>query len=138
VERQDRSHALLRNNIHQHAKWGTTKKHKRLEKMKTAIMLGQQIVVHADHKNTTHEVLNTERVMCWHLTVKEHGLDLCCVKGECIIAADTLSWWQLEPSQKGKCDEMAHEAPTVHELAKAFGFEEESADGTFPLNHKQI
>ena len=55
------------------------------------ILLGQQIVVHTDHKNLTCKNFNTERVMRWRLLLEEYGPELRYIKGEHNIVADALS-----------------------------------------------
>jgi hypothetical protein len=37
------------------------------------ILLGQEIIVHTDHKNLMYKNFNTERVMRWRLIIKEFG-----------------------------------------------------------------
>jgi RNase H-like domain found in reverse transcriptase len=46
------------------------------------ILLGQRIVVYADHKNLTFKNFNTERVMRWRLILEEYGPELRYIKGE--------------------------------------------------------
>ena len=55
------------------------------------ILLGQQIVVHTDHKNLVYKHFNTERVMRWRLVIEEFGPELRYIKGEQNVVADTLS-----------------------------------------------
>ncbi len=55
------------------------------------ILLGQQIVVHTDHKNLTCKNFNTERVMRWRLILEEYSPELRYIKGEHNIVADALS-----------------------------------------------
>ena len=55
------------------------------------ILLGQQIIVHTDHKNLTCKNFNTERVMRWRLVLEEFGPELNYIKGENNIVADALS-----------------------------------------------
>jgi predicted aspartyl protease len=54
------------------------------------ILLGQQIIIHTDHKNLTHKNFNTERVLRWRLILEEFGPDLQYIKGEKNIVADAL------------------------------------------------
>ena len=46
------------------------------------ILLGHQITVYTDHKNLTHKMFNTERVMSWCLIIEEFGPELKYIKGE--------------------------------------------------------
>jgi hypothetical protein len=55
------------------------------------ILLGQQVVVHTDHLNSTHKQFNTDRVMRWRLILEEYGVSLNYVKGTNNIVADALS-----------------------------------------------
>ena len=55
------------------------------------ILLGQNIIVHTDHKNLVYKHFNTERVMRWRLIIEEFGPDLRYIKGENNIVADALS-----------------------------------------------
>ena len=59
------------------------------------ILLGQNIIVHTDHKNLTCKNFNTERVMRWRLILEEYGPELCYIKGEHNIVADALSLLNL-------------------------------------------
>ena len=54
------------------------------------ILLGHQITVYTDHKNLTHKILNTERVMRWRLILEEFGTELKYIKGENNVVADDL------------------------------------------------
>ena len=62
------------------------------------ILLGQQIVVHTDHKNLTCKNFNTERVMRWRLILEEYSPELRYIKGEHNIVADALSRLSLKES----------------------------------------
>ena len=54
-------------------------------------MLGQQIVIHTDHKNLTYANFNTDRVIRWRLIIEEYGADLRYIAGPKNIVADALS-----------------------------------------------
>ena len=43
------------------------------------ILLGHQITVYTDHKNSTYKFFNTERVMRWRLILEEFGASALCV-----------------------------------------------------------
>ena len=55
------------------------------------ILLGQQIIIHTDHKNLTYKNFNTERVLRWRLILEEFGPELQYIKGDKNIVADALS-----------------------------------------------
>ena len=55
------------------------------------ILLGQQIVIHTDHKNLTYANFNTARIMRWHLIIEEFGPELTYIKGPKNVVADALS-----------------------------------------------
>ena len=60
------------------------------------ILLGQQIVVHIDHKNLTYKNFNMERVMRWWLLIEEFGPTIEYIKGPKNIVANALSRLDLE------------------------------------------
>ena len=78
-------------------------------------------MVHADHKNLTDKVFNTERVMHWRLILEEHGPELHHAKGKNNVVADTLSCLELEPRLKSKQDDSVFETPGFPLPAEAFG-----------------
>jgi hypothetical protein len=55
------------------------------------ILLGHRIVVWTDHKNSIHNDLKSERVLCWRLFMEEHDLEIQYIKGDENIVADILS-----------------------------------------------
>ena len=63
------------------------------------ILLGHQITVYIDHKNLTYKHFNTERVMRWHLILKEFGPGLKYIKGENNVVDNALSHLELSDNQ---------------------------------------
>lgn len=103
------------------------------------ILLGQQIIIHTDHKNLTYKVFNCERVMRWRLIAEEYSPDLRYVKGSKNIVADALSRLQLTPSLKGECDDTVEDIPTLRKLAESFGLEDDDLpDHAFPVSYKLL
>ena len=52
--------------------------------------LGHQITVYTDHKNLTYNFFNKERVIRWHLILKEFGPELQYINGEKIRSRRSL------------------------------------------------
>lgn len=82
------------------------------------ILLGQQIIVHTDHKNLTYATFNTERVMRWRLLIEEYGPELRYVKGEHNIVADALSRLKRTPTPIVDTPELNVFTNSVYALAK--------------------
>ena len=74
------------------------------------ILLGQKLIVYTNHKNLTCVNFNTERVMRWRLMLKEYGPELCYIKGESNLVADTLS----------RLDMIATHPPSQEQVANFF------------------
>ena len=55
------------------------------------ILLGQEIMVHTNHKNLTYKKINTERVMHWRLIIEEFGPTFKYIPGAKNVVADTTS-----------------------------------------------
>jgi transposase InsO family protein len=106
------------------------------------ILMGQQIVVHTDHKNLTYKVFNTERVMRWRLICEEFGAELRYIKGSHNIVADALSRLDLDPSLQSEPDYSVLDEPEYRNLHEAFLHEalpfDELPDDAFPLRLKNI
>ena len=54
------------------------------------ILLGQQIIVHTDHKNLTHGTFTCDRVMRWRLFIEEYSPDIRFIEGNNNVVADAL------------------------------------------------
>ena len=55
------------------------------------ILLGQQIIVHTDHKNILYEKLSSDRIIRWRLLLEEYGPEYKHVKGQNNVVTDALS-----------------------------------------------
>ena len=109
------------------------------------ILLGQQIIVHTDHKNLTYKVFNTEHVMRWRMIAEQFGAELKYIQGEKNIVADTLSRLDLEPSLKSEPDPSVLDTPHSRRLAEAFATQQVEArhdrnlpSDAFPISFKEI
>ena len=54
-------------------------------------LFGAEIHIHTDHKNLTHQNLNAQCIIRWHLCIEEFAPKFHCVKGSENIIADCLS-----------------------------------------------
>jgi hypothetical protein len=55
------------------------------------ILLGQQLVVHTDHKNILYGNLSNDRITRWRLLLEEYGPEFVHVRGTDNVVADALS-----------------------------------------------
>jgi hypothetical protein len=55
------------------------------------ILLGQQIIIHTDHKNLLYANQTTDRILRWRLFMKEIGTKFRHISGKKNVVADTLS-----------------------------------------------
>ena len=91
------------------------------------ILIGHQITVYTDHKNRTHKMFNTERVMRCCLILKEFGPKLKYIKGENNVVADALS--RLEKSNN-------QEILNIYEL---YGYDDKDLpDSAYPIRYHDI
>ena len=76
------------------------------------ILLGQQLVVHTDHKNIIYGHLSNDRIIRWRLLLEEYGPEYRHIKGKDNIVADALSRMEakfnLEQIPSDEDDEVAH------------------------------
>ena len=94
------------------------------------ILLGQQIVVHTDHKNLTYKNFNTERVMRWRLLIEEFGPKIEYIKGPKNVVADALSRLDLL-SPTDPAEEL--------DTAESFGLDKDDLPGdAFPVTYQLI
>ena len=98
-----------------------------LKEFKT-ILLGQQIVIHTDHKNLTCKNFNMEHVMRWRLLLEEYSPEIKYISGKKNIIADALSRLDFNDNQ-----------PDLHETADCYGFDpEDFPDDAFPVSYPLI
>ena len=93
------------------------------------ILLGQQIVIHTDHKNLCYKNFNTNRVIRWRLLLEEYGPTIKYIKGEKNVVADALSRLDLHPQ------------PPNNTLQELFGVDKESFQlppSVYPLRYQTI
>ena len=107
------------------------------------ILLGQQIVVHTDHKNLTCKNFNTERVMRWRLVLEEYGPELKYIKGEDNIVADALSRLDLkEPEAPEEIYLFQHgqwiEQYTPEHMAECFAADDDDPLENYPLSYRRL
>ena len=62
------------------------------------ILLGQELIIHTDHKNLVYKSLTSDRVLRWRLYIEEYSLEIKYIKGEKNVVADALS--RLEKSEE--------------------------------------
>ena len=95
------------------------------------ILLGQQIIVHTDHKNLTHRNFTSDEVMRWRLFIEEYSPELRFIKGNKNIVADALS--RLE-----KLDQTFNDSKEIfYSLMHSFATEAETYD-THPVSYHKI
>ena len=68
------------------------------------ILLGQQLIVHTDHKNLTYKTHNCDRVMRWRLLLEEYGPTFEYIPGQKNIVADALSRLEFEETPAFKSE----------------------------------
>ena len=96
------------------------------------ILLGQQIVIHTDHKNLTYKKFNLDRVMRWRLFIEEYSPDIRYIKGEDNDAADALSRLEIK-------DPLMEEAFFTEELRSfLYCHATRPMSETCPLNYKEL
>ena len=105
------------------------------------ILLGQQIVVHTDHKNLTCKNFNTERVMRWRLILEEYGPELKYIKGEDNIVADALS--RLDMNEPVDSEEIfvfqhGYGQYTSERMAECFAADDDDVPVSYPLTYRHI
>ena len=92
------------------------------------ILLGQQIIVHTDHKNILYKKLSSDRIIRWRLLLEEYGPEYKHVKGQNNMVTDALSRMDMDAY---KYDEDA--PPTINYLATAYVAENKQQEHQFPM-----
>ena len=67
------------------------------------IFLGQQIIIHTDHKNLLYDKMASDRIICWRLLIEEYGPKLAFIEGPNNVVADALSGLMLI-SRQNRCN----------------------------------
>ena len=96
------------------------------------ILLGQQLIVHTDHKNLTYATFNSDRVMRWRLFIEEYSPDLRYIEGTKNIVADALSRLEIDESPTEVCF-MEEQHSRLYCYAK-----DEIGDNVYPLSYEVI
>jgi hypothetical protein len=92
------------------------------------ILLGHKMIAWTDHKNLFHDDLKSEHVLRWRLLMKEHGPNICCIKGPENAAADALSRLPSGDEPEKPCV-----MPSPEELADCFAKNAEE-NWSFPVS----
>ena len=96
------------------------------------ILLGQQIIVHTDHKNLTNTNFNSDRVMRWRLFIEEYSPELRFINAnKNIVVADALS--RLEKFDQPFDDSKEK----FYSLMHSFATETESYD-SHPVSYSKL
>ena len=91
------------------------------------ILLGHQIMVYTDHKNLTHKIFNTERVMRWRIIIEEFGPELKYIKGDNNVVADALSRLENSPNQD------------ILKISEFYGYDDKDLpDSAYPIRYHNI
>ena len=95
--------------------------------------MGQQLIIHTDHKNLVYKSHTSDRVMRWRLYIEEYSPEIQYIKGEHNVVADALS-------RLDKASEDEH-IPDDKESFYATCYGADSAQDRMdlcPLSYKQI
>ena len=95
------------------------------------ILLGQQLIIHTDHKNLVYKSLTSDRVLRWRLYIEEYSPDIRYIKGEKNVVADALS--RLDKSEDNIEDTKENYFMTCYGLDK-----EDDHLEVYPLSYKQL
>ena len=65
-----------------------------------AILMGQRIIVHADHSNLLCKKLASGRLIRWRMLLEEFGPEFVHMKGTKNVVADALSRLDMKPNPR--------------------------------------
>ena len=68
------------------------------------ILLGQQVIVHTDHKNILYGNLTNDRIIRWRLLLEEFAPEYRHIKGESNVVADALSRIDMSEERNHRCE----------------------------------
>jgi transposase InsO family protein len=117
------------------------------------ILLGQQIIIHTDHRNILYKKLSSDRIIRWRLLLEEYGPEYVHVSGKDNVVADALSRMEADFSDEivetNACAQLcafvmsqltrdeSYEAPNPgepEEMASTFLLESEVEEEKFPMS----
>ena len=102
------------------------------------ILLGQQVIVHTDHKNLIHNSLTSDRVMRWRLYIEEYGPEIRYIPGPENEAADAISRLPKDLNNLTRIDcPNVIENFTIEQMADTFCYNIEP-EGSIPITYKEI
>jgi len=96
------------------------------------ILLGQDIIIHTDHKNLLYEKSASDRIIRWRLLVEEYAPTFVHIKGEHNVVADALSRLDADFSVN------LSNQPSAYDQARAYASVTEIAEFEFPLSGKTL
>jgi transposase InsO family protein len=119
------------------------------------ILLGQQIIIHTDHRNILYKKLSSDRIIRWRLLLEEYGPEYVHVSGKDNVVADALSRMEAnfneekEVQETNSCAQLcafvmsrltrdeSYEPPNPgepEEMACTFLLESEIEEDKFPMS----
>ena len=96
------------------------------------ILLGQEVVVHTDHKNLLYEKSTSDRMIRWRLLVEEYAPTFVHIKGIHNVVADALSRLDAD------FDINLNNEPTTYEQTYAYATADDITEYEYPLSGKTI
>ena len=96
------------------------------------ILLGQEIIIHTDHKNLLYEKSASDRIIRWRILVEEYAPTFVHIKGEHNVVADALSRLDADFSLH------INNCPNKYEQAHSYVSVTELTDYEFPLSGKVL
>ena len=96
------------------------------------ILLGQELIIHTDHKNLLYEKSSSDRVVRWRLLIEEYAPVFRHIAGEKNVVADALSRMDAD------FDSVLDEQPSKEEQAISYVNKKDVVEYDFPLTGKLI